>query len=113
MINADPRTRDSIWMAVTEALSSLADPRVLDAVNPPPGEEFDPADFLQHNGTLYLLATGAGAGASWALVAAFIEDLAETPVTSPQHHPAHDSTRHCSWPSTRSATSHPSPRYPR
>lgn len=78
MINADPRTRDSIWMAVTEALSSLADPRVLDAVNPPPGEEFDPADFLQHNGTLYLLATGAGAGASWALVAAFIEDLAET-----------------------------------
>lgn len=78
MINADPRTRDSIWMAVAQALSCLADPRVLDAVNPDPGEMFDPTTFLVSNGTLYLLATGAGAGASWALVAAFIEDLAET-----------------------------------
>ena len=78
MINSDPRTRDSIWMAVAEALACLADPRVLEAVSPEPGEEFDPRDFLTNNGTLYLLATGAGAGASWALVAALIEDLAET-----------------------------------
>lgn len=77
MINADPRTRDSIWMAVSQALSCLADPAVLNAVNPPPGEEFDPHAFLEENGTLYLLATGAGAGASWPLVAAFLEDLAE------------------------------------
>jgi type IV secretory pathway TraG/TraD family ATPase VirD4 len=77
MINSDPRTRDSIWMAVAQALSCLADPRVLDAVNPGPGEAFDPTEFLTNNGTLYLLATGAGAGASWSLVAAFIEDLAE------------------------------------
>jgi type IV secretion system protein VirD4 len=78
MINADPRTRDSIWMGVSLALSCLADPRVLDAVSPRPGEHFDPVEFLQGNGTLYLLATGAGAGASWSLVAAFIEDLVET-----------------------------------
>ncbi|MEI2713875.1 MAG: TraM recognition domain-containing protein [Nocardioides sp.] len=78
MINSDPRTRDSIWMAVAQALSCLADPRVLDAVSPEPGDEFDPTTFLAENGTLYLLATGAGAGASWSLVAAFIEDLAET-----------------------------------
>jgi type IV secretory pathway TraG/TraD family ATPase VirD4 len=78
MIASDPRTRDSIWMAVTEALSCLADPRVLDAVSPAPGEEFDPREFLTNNGTLYLLSTGAGAGASWSLVAALIEDLAET-----------------------------------
>ena len=78
MIHADPRTRDSIWMGVSLALSCLADPRVLDAVTPKPGEEFDPTEFLTHNGTLYLLATGAGAGASWPLVAAFIEDLVET-----------------------------------
>ena len=45
---------------------------------PRPGEHFDPVDFLTNNGTLYLLATGAGAGASWSLVAAFIEDLVET-----------------------------------
>ena len=77
MINSDPRTRDSIWMAVGQALASLADPAVLDAVSPEPGEEFDPRAFLEQNGTLYLLATGAGAGASWPLVAAFIEDLAE------------------------------------
>lgn len=78
MIGADPRTRDSIWMGVAQALASLADPRVLDAVNPGPDEQFDPTEFLTHNGTLYLLATGAGSGASWPLVAAFIEDLTET-----------------------------------
>ena len=77
MISSDPRTRDSIWMAVAQALSCLADPAVLDAVSPEPGEEFDPRDFLTQNGTLYLLATGAGAGASWPLVAAFMEDLTE------------------------------------
>ncbi len=78
MIHSDPRTRDSIWMGVSLALSCLADPRVLDAVSPRPGEHFDPIEFLTDNGTLYLLATGAGAGASWSLVAAFIEDLVET-----------------------------------
>lgn len=78
MVQADPRTRDSIWQGVSLAFSALADPRVLDAVSPARGEEFDPESFLLGNGTLYLLATGAGAGASSALVAAFIEDLVET-----------------------------------
>ncbi len=77
MIQADPRTRDSIWQGVSLAFSALADPRVLDAITPRLGEAFDPASFLKDNGTLYLLATGAGAGASAALVAAFIEDLVE------------------------------------
>lgn len=77
MISSDPRTRDSIWMAVAQALACLADPAVLDAVSPETGEAFDPRDFLTQNGTLYLLATGAGAGASWPLVAAFMEDLTE------------------------------------
>ncbi|EGD44029.1 putative TraG-family protein [Nocardioidaceae bacterium Broad-1] len=78
MIHADPRTRDSIWMGVSLALSCLADPRVVTAVSPENGEHFDPAEFLTGNGTLYLLATGAGAGAAWPLVAAFVEDLVET-----------------------------------
>ncbi len=78
MIHSDPRTRDSIWQGVSLALSSLADPRVLDAVTPRPGEDFDPAAFLAEHGTLYLLATGAGAGASAPLVAALVEDLVET-----------------------------------
>ncbi|WP_315278941.1 TraM recognition domain-containing protein [Kocuria carniphila] len=78
MIDADPKTRDSIWQGVALALSALADPRVLDAVSPGPGEGFDPGEFLTQRGTLYLLATGAGAGASASLVAAFVEDLIET-----------------------------------
>lgn len=78
MIESDPRTRDSIWMGVSLALSGLADPRVLDAVSPGDDEAFDPTDFLRNSGTLYLLATGAGAGACWPLVAALVEDLVET-----------------------------------
>ncbi|MDS2172411.1 TraM recognition domain-containing protein [Nesterenkonia sp. CL21] len=78
MIDSDPKTRDSIWQGVALALGALADPRVLDAVSPGPGEDFDPETFIQERGTLYLLATGAGAGASAALVAAFVEDLIET-----------------------------------
>jgi type IV secretory pathway TraG/TraD family ATPase VirD4 len=78
MIDSDPRTRDSIWQGVSLALAALADPRVLDAVTPRDGEDFDPEAFLRANGTLYLLATGAGANNSSALVAAFVEDLVET-----------------------------------
>ncbi|MFT3799067.1 type IV secretory system conjugative DNA transfer family protein [Microbacterium sp.] len=78
MIDSDPRTRDSIWQGVSLALAALADPRVLDAVSPREGESFDPEAFLRARGTLYLLATGAGANNSAALVAAFVEDLVET-----------------------------------
>ncbi|MAP64378.1 MAG: type VI secretion protein [Microbacterium sp.] len=78
MIQADPRTRDSIWQGVSLAFSAFADPRVLAAVTPAPGEVFDPTPFLQERGTLMMLATGAGAGAAGALVAAFIEDIVET-----------------------------------
>lgn len=78
MISADPRTRDSIWHGVALAFAALADPRVLAAVTPTGNDAFDPADFLTDNGTLYLLATGSGAGASAPLVAALIEDLVET-----------------------------------
>lgn len=76
MIDADPKTRDSIWQGIALALGTLADPRVLDAVTPRDNETpFDPETFLRKSRALYLLATGVGAGA---LVAAFIEDLIET-----------------------------------
>lgn len=78
VVDADPRSRDSIWQGVSLSLAALADPRVLDAVSPAPEEQFDPEAFLTGSGTLYLLATGAGAGASAALVTALIEDLIET-----------------------------------
>lgn len=78
IVHSDPRTRDSVWTGVAQALTCLSDPKVLDAVTPAPGEEFDPAAFLRENGTLYLLATGSGANTCASLVAAFIEDLVET-----------------------------------
>ncbi|MDJ0324176.1 TraM recognition domain-containing protein [Cryobacterium sp. PH31-AA6] len=78
MLEADPRTRDSIWQGVSLSLGALADPRVLDAVSPSEGEAFDPEGFLRSNGTLYLLATGAGSNNSAALVSALVEDLVET-----------------------------------
>lgn len=77
MIEADPRTRDSIWQGVSLSLAALADPRVLNAVSPGPDEHFDPEDFLEKKGTLYLLATAAGANNSAPLVAALIEDIVE------------------------------------
>lgn len=78
VVEADPRSRDSIWQGVSLALAALADPRVLHTVTPSADEQFDPEAFLRSSGTLYLLATGAGAGASAALVTALIEDLVET-----------------------------------
>lgn len=77
MIDADPRTRDSIWQGVSLSLAALADPRVLDAVSPGPEERFDAEEFLRKRGSVYLLATGAGANNSAALVSAFVEDLVE------------------------------------
>ena len=37
----------------------LADPAVLEAVSPDQDDAFDPRNFVLHNGTVYLLATGA------------------------------------------------------
>ncbi|WP_421740694.1 type IV secretory system conjugative DNA transfer family protein [Cellulomonas sp.] len=77
-IHSDPRTRDSIWLGVRQSLAALADPDVLDAVDPRPGREFDPAAFLRESGTLYLLASAVTSGSCAPLVAAFVEDITET-----------------------------------
>ena len=81
MIETDPRTRDSSWQGVSLALAALADPRVLDSVRPGEDEAFDPEAFIRAKGTLYLLATGAGAGNRAAFVAAFVEALVEDRTT--------------------------------
>lgn len=86
-INADPRTRDSIWVGVRTALACLADPHVLDAITPRTGEHFDPADFLRDSGTLYLLGTSAGAGAAANLIGAYLEDIAEVARRTAAHSP--------------------------
>lgn len=78
VVHADPRTRDSVWLGVRQALASLADPRVLAAVDPEVGEGFDPARFLIEAGTLLLLAPATTSASSGPLVAAFVEDVTET-----------------------------------
>jgi type IV secretory pathway TraG/TraD family ATPase VirD4 len=77
IVSADQRQRDSVWAMVANAFAALADPGVLDAVSPGPGEIFDPAEFLRQRGTLYLLGTASGASATAGLVAAVVEDLVD------------------------------------
>ena len=77
IISADQRQRDSVWAMVANAFAALADPGVLDAVSPGPGEIFDPAEFLRQRGTLYLLGTASGASATAGLVGALVEDVVD------------------------------------
>jgi type IV secretion system protein VirD4 len=77
IVGADQKQRDSIWAMVAIAFASLADPKVLDAVSPAPGEQFDPETFLRQRGTVFLVGTSTGASATAGLVGAFVEDVAE------------------------------------
>jgi type IV secretory pathway TraG/TraD family ATPase VirD4 len=78
IVRMDSRTRDSIWAGVRASFSALADPAVREALNPAPGNGLEPRTFLESTGTIYLLGTGAGAGASAAFIAALLEDITET-----------------------------------
>jgi len=77
IVTADQKQRDSVWAIVAIAFAALADPRVLDAVSPEDGEEFEPETFLRSRGTVYLLGTSTGAAATAGLVGAFVEDIIE------------------------------------
>jgi type IV secretion system protein VirD4 len=78
IITAEQKMRDNVWSMVSTVFAPLADPHVLAAISPSPGEEFDPARFLRENGTLYLLATASGASTTTGLVSALVEDVVET-----------------------------------
>jgi len=78
LVDNDPRSRDSIWLGVRQSLAGLADPDVLAAVTPSPGETFDPEAFLRDAGTLYLLGSSVGAASCASLIASFVEDITET-----------------------------------
>jgi type IV secretory pathway TraG/TraD family ATPase VirD4 len=78
VISADQRLRDGVWSMVSTVFAPLADPHVLAAVSPEPGDEFDPVTFLRRSGTLYLLSTASGASATAALASALVEDVVET-----------------------------------
>jgi type IV secretory pathway TraG/TraD family ATPase VirD4 len=77
ILASDHKQRDSVWAMVGIAFACLADPHVLDAVSPGQGEAFDPELFLRNRGTVYLLGTSSGAGATSGLVGAFVEDVVE------------------------------------
>jgi type IV secretory pathway TraG/TraD family ATPase VirD4 len=75
---ADPRQRDSVWAGVRRAVDCLADPRVLATCSPNEHEAFDPTDFLQQHGTLYLLgATGTQLSVA-PLITSLLQDLVDT-----------------------------------
>ncbi|MGN6331822.1 MAG: type IV secretory system conjugative DNA transfer family protein [Motilibacteraceae bacterium] len=74
---ADPRQRGSVWAGVRRALDSLADPRVLQACSPGPGESLDPEEFLRQRGTLYLLGSSGAQLSVAPLITALIEDVTE------------------------------------
>lgn len=78
VIHTDPRTRDSVWLGVRQSLAALADPDVLAAVDPGPGQGFDPEAFLRSTGTVFLLASAVASGSCAPLIAAFVEDITET-----------------------------------
>ena len=62
MIDSDPRTRDSIGQGVSLALGSLADPRVLDAVSPGPGEGSIPSTSARTRAPCSSWLPGPGPG---------------------------------------------------
>lgn len=75
---AEPRQRDSVWAGVRRAFDALADPRVLDTCSPSEADAFDARQFLEANGTLYLLGSSGAQLSVAPLVSALIEDIVET-----------------------------------
>lgn len=73
VLGLDPKTRDSAWATVSQALTPLAQPAVLDACSPEPGQGFDVEDFLTRAGTLYVIGGDEGAAAT--VVACLIEEV--------------------------------------
>ncbi len=78
IVGTDPRTRDSIWAMVANAFAPLADPKVIEALSPSDSEVFDPNEFIEEKGTLYLLGTSTGSRATSTFVSALMEDVIET-----------------------------------
>jgi type IV secretion system protein VirD4 len=77
-VGGEPRQRDSVWNSVRRAFDSLADPRVLDACSPPPGEALDLAEFIRSSGTLYLLGSTGTQLTVAPLITALVEALVDT-----------------------------------
>jgi type IV secretory pathway TraG/TraD family ATPase VirD4 len=78
VVGLEPRQRANIWSVVSSVFAPFASPEVIEQLTPLPGAEFQPAQFLKENGTLFLLGTSSGAFATSNIVSALIEDVVET-----------------------------------
>lgn len=74
---ADGQLKGNVWAGVRRALDALADPSVLDACSPDPGDEFSTREFLLGRNTLYLVGSSVSQSTVAPLVAALVEDIVE------------------------------------
>nr|WP_179486533.1 TraM recognition domain-containing protein [Microbacterium immunditiarum] len=77
ILAGDEKLLSSTWFGVQAAVAPLAIPQIRDALQPGPGDRFDPAEFLTGQNTLYLLGSGAGAGAMGGFLGALLDDVVE------------------------------------
>ena len=71
-----PETRSGLWTTASTALAPLLSPATQAVFCPERGEQqFDPAEFLRSNGTVYLLVEGDRARALAPLITVFLDEL--------------------------------------
>jgi len=77
ILAGDEKLLSSTWFGVQAAVAPLAIPQIREALQPGPGDRFDPAEFLAGENTLYLLGSGSGAGAMGGFLGALLDDVVE------------------------------------
>lgn len=75
VLKGDPMVAGQNWLGVSATLRPLSFPHIRAALSPEGGRPFDPQEFLAGENTLYLIGTGAGAGASGAFLGALLDDV--------------------------------------
>lgn len=74
----DEKLLSSTWFGVQSAVAPLAIPQIRESLQPVPGgPAFQPEAFLTGQNTLYLLGSGAGAGAMGGFLSAILDDVVE------------------------------------
>lgn len=78
-IETDPKMQASKWMGVAGATQGLTIPGVAEALDPKDGDAvFDAKEFIESKGTLYLLGTKSGGGASAPFLIALMDEISVT-----------------------------------
>jgi type IV secretory pathway TraG/TraD family ATPase VirD4 len=77
VLAGDEKLLSSTWFGVQSAVAPLAIPQIRTALMPVNGSGFDPHEFLRAENTLYLIGSGAGAGAMGGFLSAILDDVVE------------------------------------